>query len=200
MVDSRVARDEGTRQLADPRAMRALAHPLRVSLMELLLREGPLTATQAALLLDDSPGNLSWHFQTLAKYGFVEEAGGGRGRARPWRLVSAGTSFSSTDGDADKAQAATALERLFHQRADDGVQQWIAERHTYPDGWAAAGFATDALTYLTPTELQELGERVSELFLSFSERSLDRRKRPADSRPVHLVAFGHPLTPTPSGN
>lgn len=68
--------------------MRALAHPVRIALLEALRRDGPLTATRAAELLDDSPGNMSWHLQTLAKYGFVEEAGGGRGRSRPWRAVS----------------------------------------------------------------------------------------------------------------
>ncbi len=76
------------RDISDPRTMRALAHPVRLALLEALRREGPLTATRAAELLDDSPGNMSWHLQTLAKYGFVEEAGGGRGRSRPWRVVS----------------------------------------------------------------------------------------------------------------
>jgi hypothetical protein len=33
-------------------------------------------------MLDESPGNMSWHLQTLAKYGYVEEAGGGKGYSR----------------------------------------------------------------------------------------------------------------------
>ena len=66
--------------------MRALAHPLRVALLEVMRRDGAITATRAAELLDESPGNMSWHLQTLAKYGFVEETGDGRGRSRPRRL------------------------------------------------------------------------------------------------------------------
>jgi DNA-binding transcriptional ArsR family regulator len=54
------------RDISDPRTMRALAHPVRLALLEALRREGPLTATSAAELLDDSPGNMSWHLQTLA--------------------------------------------------------------------------------------------------------------------------------------
>ncbi|HYZ52738.1 MAG TPA: helix-turn-helix domain-containing protein [Streptosporangiaceae bacterium] len=66
--------------LTDPRALRALAHPIRVSLVGLLRREGPLTATQAGAMLGESPASCSFHLRQLAKYGLVEEAGGGRGR------------------------------------------------------------------------------------------------------------------------
>ena len=53
--------------ITEARAMRALAHPLRVALLEVMRRDGEITATQAAELLGESPGNMSWHLQTLAK-------------------------------------------------------------------------------------------------------------------------------------
>jgi hypothetical protein len=34
-------------------------------------------------MLGESPANCAFHLRTLAKYGFVEEAGDGRGRERP---------------------------------------------------------------------------------------------------------------------
>src|SRR6201985_3941873 len=74
------------RLITEARTMRALAYPLRVALLEAIRRDGEITASRAADLLDESPGNMSWHLQTLAKYGFVEETGEGRGRSRPWRL------------------------------------------------------------------------------------------------------------------
>ena len=46
-----VVRKEEPRKLTDPRVVRALAHPVRIALLEALLREGPLTATEAAELL-----------------------------------------------------------------------------------------------------------------------------------------------------
>ena len=41
------------RELTDPRAMRALAHPVRLALIELLGHVGTLTATQASDLLGE---------------------------------------------------------------------------------------------------------------------------------------------------
>ena len=41
-------------KLSDPRALRALAHPIRLALVGMLRQEGPLTATRAAALLGES--------------------------------------------------------------------------------------------------------------------------------------------------
>jgi len=74
----------------DPQTMRALSHPLRVSLIELLRREGSLSATQAATRLGASQASCSFHLRQLAKFGFVQEVEGVRGRARPYRLSARG--------------------------------------------------------------------------------------------------------------
>ena len=42
------------KELRDPRAMRALAHPLRLTLLELVGREGSLTSARAAELTGES--------------------------------------------------------------------------------------------------------------------------------------------------
>ena len=74
-------------KLTDAKAMRAVAHPVRMALIELFGYHETLTATQASEFLGESPANCAFHLRTLAKYGFVREAGGGKGRERPWRLV-----------------------------------------------------------------------------------------------------------------
>jgi predicted ArsR family transcriptional regulator len=180
--------------------MRALAHPLRVALLEALAREGPLTATQAADLLGDSPGNMSWHLQTLAKYGFVEEAGGGRGRSRPWQVVSNTHGFDTTAVDTVSSAANDALEATILQRVLQRLGEWWASRRSYPFEWRKAAFSSVALTYLTAEEMQQLGDDITELLTRYRDRTRDRAMRPEDALPVHIVAFGHPLNPTPSGN
>jgi DNA-binding transcriptional ArsR family regulator len=192
---------QGERRLiSDPRTMRALAHPVRIALLEALGREGQLTATAAAEILDESPGNMSWHLQTLAKYGYVEEAGGGKGRSRPWRIASVSNRFRTTSEDPEFDAAGEALESTFAARAQARLREWWTRRASYSFAWRDAAFASDSLAYLTAEELSEIGEEVAVLFGRYRERVLNKELRPPESQPVHLIAFGHPLPPTPSGN
>jgi DNA-binding transcriptional ArsR family regulator len=195
-----VARKEEPRKLTDPRVIRALAHPVRIALLEALLREGPLTATQAAELLADSPGNMSWHLQTLAKYGYVEEAEGGVGRRRPWRLVSMGTSYDENPDDTELSVAATTLTQIGNERAFDRVNRWMNERGSFPRDWQRAWFSTNNISYLLPEELRQLGEDINEVILRYRDRTVHPELRPEGSLPVSVLAYGFPIQPTPSGN
>jgi len=189
------------RDISDPRTMRALAHPVRLALLEALRREGPLTATRAAELLDDSPGNMSWHLQTLAKYGFVEEAGGGRGRSRPWRVVALTVSVKGGPlSDPEFASAEEALEASVQERSYQALREWRSGRRSFPDAWLTSAFSTHGLAYLTAEELKGLGDEIVALLTRYNSRLLDKADRPADALPVHIFAVGHPLPPTPSGN
>jgi DNA-binding transcriptional ArsR family regulator len=75
---------------ADVRAMRALTHPLRLDLMELLAANGPATAAACGRALGVPQANCSFHLRQLAKYGYVDEADQGADRReRRWRLTGA---------------------------------------------------------------------------------------------------------------
>jgi DNA-binding transcriptional ArsR family regulator len=185
--------------VTDARAMRALAHPLRVALLEAMRRDGEITATRAAELLGESPGNMSWHLQTLAKYGFVEETGEGRGRSRPWRITSASRRFETAMADPETANAGEALERTFVERTYNQLREWWSRRLTYPLKWRRAAFMTDSLRYLTAAELAEIMEEILAIYDRYADRN-DPANRPTGAVPVRLYAHGHPLTPTPSGN
>jgi DNA-binding transcriptional ArsR family regulator len=188
------------RLITDPRTMRAVAHPLRLALLEALGREGELTATRAAELLDESPGNISWHFQTLAKYGYIEEAGGRKGRSRPWRLASFSNQFTATAENPEAEAAGVALAGVSADRAFAHLREWWAGRSAYPHAWREAAFLNNSLSYLTAEEMSELGEELAEVLARYRGRLADRELRPADARPVALVAFAHPLPPSASGN
>jgi DNA-binding transcriptional ArsR family regulator len=188
------------RLVSDAQTMRALAHPVRMDLLDLMRREGEITATRAAEALDESPGNMSWHLQTLAKYGFVEETGDGKGRTRPWRLVSASNRFRVDIDDPAAGAAGEVLISQFIDRAVEKQRRWIAERNSYDPEWRDEGaFLNGSVSYLTPAEVTEISEAVVAIFERYNDRD-DPSRRPAGSRPVNLIAFGHPLPPTPSGN
>src|SRR3954469_8632498 len=107
---------ERPRQLTDPLAMRAMAHPVRLALMQAINDAGTLTATEAAERVGESPSNCSFHLRQLAKYGFVEAAPGGQGRERPWRAVNTGFSMTDVHEDPETAMAAGALARVVTER------------------------------------------------------------------------------------
>lgn len=197
---TRVARELQPRTLSDPREMRALAHPLRLELLEALTREGPLTATEAAEIVGESPANCSFHLRTLAKYGFVEEAEGGTGRARPWRRVALGQSFSENQADPSASVAATALAEMAHERTFQRIREFRAFREQVPPEWRDHAFNSDYLLYLTGEELQQVSEEMHAILFRYADRTYDRGNRPEGSRPVQLAVFGTPLPPSPSGN
>jgi DNA-binding transcriptional ArsR family regulator len=197
---TRVARDPHVKKLTDPLAIRAVAHPVRLALLEALMREGPLTATEAAELVGESPANCSFHFRTLAKYGFVEEVPGSTGRSRPWRRVAMGESIDLREqGEGEGGVAAHALAELSIERVYERLHTYLATGHTEPPEWQV-GFTNSSLLYLTPDELEDLGEQVRAIVdAKYRERTADVSKRPPGSRAVQYAAFGFPLPPTSSG-
>jgi DNA-binding transcriptional ArsR family regulator len=180
---SDTARALPMRRVADATTLRALSHPVRIQLMEALGMHGTMTATEVGERIGESPTTCSFHLRQLAKYGFVEEAGGGKGRARPWRLASQGLHLTSTPGDPESELAAEALGRLIHERQANRLQTWRATRHSYPEEWRRAAVNSEHLIYMTAAELQQLNDDIAKLIDS---RFQDRYFRPEDSPPGSL--------------
>jgi DNA-binding transcriptional ArsR family regulator len=191
------------REVTDARTLRALAHPVRIALIEELILGRAMTATEIGERIGESPTTCSFHLRQLAKYGFVEEAGGGKGRARPWRMTSIGMSFTDAHDDPETAIAAAALARLFRERQLGRYQTWLETRASYPRRWREAASDSEYLIYLTAEELEQLNRELAGLLWPrFQERLTDPAQRPAGSVPVDLLMFSYPigLPPTESGD
>ena len=183
-----------TREITDARTLRALAHPVRIALLEELLHGGAQTATEAGERIGESSTTCSFHLRQLAKYGFVEEAGGGQGRARPWRLTSLGMSFAPGDQEAEIASEATM--RLFRERQLARYETWRATRGSYPAEWRDAATDSQYVFYLTPDELQRMKAEVHEVltrWFRLDGRVEDPARRPPGSAPVETLLFSHPI-------
>src|SRR6476659_3643320 len=129
---------EKTLTLTDPRALRALAHPTRLKLVGLLRKHGPLTATQAGVLLDEVPASASFHLRQLAKYGLVEEAPGGRGRERPWQATARFTSWSGVGAGPQMEAAAQLLSSVVADRYHEMFIDWLEQQTQEPLEWQQA--------------------------------------------------------------
>jgi Helix-turn-helix domain len=184
-------------RLTDPRALRAYAHPVRMKLVGLLRTEGPLTATRAADLLGESSGTCSFHLRQLAKYGLVEEAGGGTGREKPWRATTTSTDWDATAGTPEVAAAASLLNTVIAEGYFEQLMRWLEARPDQPPEWQQANWLGDRILYVTAEELDELGRKVLELVDGYFERQIKPELRPPDARLVSYLhlAFPNDLRP-----
>jgi DNA-binding transcriptional ArsR family regulator len=184
------------RELTDPRSMRALAHPLRLSLLELLRHEGPLTATEAGERIGETPASCSFHLRQLAKYGFVEEAPRkGGGRRRPWRAVDMGMRFTDVHDDPETAEAAIGLERVLRDRNLRRAQAGLDGRLAQPREWRETLGMSDYTLYVTPDELRAVDEAILATARRYQHRIEDPAQRPEGSQPIQLLWMAYPYRP-----
>jgi DNA-binding transcriptional ArsR family regulator len=183
------------RQISDAQTMRALSHPVRIAIFETLSLEGPMTATEVGERIGESPTTCSFHLRQLAKYGFVEEAGGGKGRARPWRMKTDNISIRGNDNP-EAELAADVLAGMILERQRDRYRTWQDTKAAYPSEWRESAGESEYVVYLTAAELKQLREQVSEvIYPRFEERFTDPSKRPPGSVPVDMVMLSYPLSP-----
>lgn len=181
------------RELSDPRDLRAVAHPVRLRLLEQLGVRGPSTATELAeYLTDQSPANCSWHLRQLSRHGFIEEAGSGPGRQRRWKLVIESTTVAPDDDAPELARAADAFDDVLLERALTVRRAWRDSRRAEPKRWRDAAFGGHSWVWLTADETAALRDELGAVIERHVARIMDRfepENRPPGSRPVQLVAW-----------
>ncbi|MGW7531804.1 helix-turn-helix domain-containing protein [Amycolatopsis sp. NPDC054798] len=183
--------------MTDAKAMRALAHPLRLELLEHLALAGTLTAAQASELVGETPANCSFHLRTLAKYGFVQQAEGGRGRERPWRLIPGGIGTTEVRDDTETSANAQTLTDVIVNRHLETIRTYRASvQPSLPPEWQQLSGHISMITHLTVDEMRQLRTDILALLTQFADRGVRPSRRPPGSRPVQLFAFTMPRPPT----
>ncbi len=180
------------RKLSDPRALRAVAHPVRLEMMEQLAVHGPMTATELADRLDETPSNCSWHLRKLAEHGFVEEAEGGKGRNRPWKAVSQGMRWGEGDESPETARAGAALTQVMIERETARFTTSTARSREDTPQWRAASTSSTSMLWLTAEELNEINLAVRALLLNKIDRLQHPDRRPEGARLCAFLAWGVP--------
>ena len=157
-----------------------------------LRTEGPLTATQAGELLGESSASCSFHLRQLAKYGLAEEAGGGRGRERPWRATAMLTDVPAVADSPELAAASGLFRSIVAERYYEQMMAWLEARPDEPGEWQQAALFGDLYVYLTAEELTELGQQVDRLLYRYLDRNTQPELRPPGAR---LVSYIHVAAP-----
>lgn len=173
----------------DPQRIRALSHPVRLRLLE-LLDDGPATATECATAIGESVASCSFHLRMLAKYGWIEPAER-RGREKPWALVTHGRDVRPTPDDPDSVRTVAAMAAVWLEHEVEHVRTFLAAAPHEPDEWVQASTLYESKAWATAEELAELSRTVQRLTDLFDERRDDPTKRPPGARPIRVLAAVH---------
>ncbi|MFC8731033.1 helix-turn-helix domain-containing protein [Luteimicrobium sp. NPDC057192] len=188
---------ENARDL-DLATLKALSHPLRVRLWDLLVTAGPATSTTLARQTGESTGSTSYHLRQLASHGLVQEVPDrGTARERWWRAASGalrvrggGDEYETPSGGevvrAFGSQWASlragSLER-FHGRVIDRVE---------PERWVDASVDATSFAYLTLEELDALSAELGAVLEKYAGVARSREERPSTEHrriEVQVLAF-----------
>ncbi|QJU55253.1 helix-turn-helix domain-containing protein [Herbiconiux sp. KACC 21604] len=168
--------EEETRRPADRSldmtALRGLAHPLRVRMLDVLSTYGPQTASSLAERLAESSGVTSYHLRQLEQHHFIREVKGrGTARERWWERVPGGISIdSATLPSTAAARAANAIVTTEWHRNREALLGDFVRRgeHELSRDWIEASVVNTANARVTSEQLAELTaelERVTDEFL-----------------------------------
>ena len=184
-------------RLSDPRALRVLAHPLRLALLDRLMSFGPQTAAQCGTALGSNASNCSYHLRALARVGLVEPVGSTDRRERPWRATATGLEFGPGDvsGSPVSAAAALAVDELALAGDEELTRSARARHQRQPSDWRAAeAYHTYGLR-VTASELRLLVEEIDRLVRPYIGATRSDAPDAADVAHLRLLAFRHPQSP-----
>lgn len=163
-------------RLTDPSVLRALAHPARLRILDVLTERDGATATQCAEVVGLTPSACSWHLRQLAAAGLVRDAGRrgsegtgrGDGRERVWEATIPTWQVDTATIDADPTEAQgldMAVTQALLQAADATVEAFIvrAAQDLEPQPWLDASLVSNSTLRLTATELTEVARQVMQI-------------------------------------
>jgi hypothetical protein len=178
---------------SDPKSLRALAHPVRWRLIDVLAAEGTATVTRCAEATGESTATCSYHLGILAKYGFITRAADGAGREKPWQLVSRDLDLSAPGPDREGAEASRAAAAALLDVELTWLKESVRRSAAEPADWQGATRIMSVTAWLTPAEAREAAAQVQ---LTIDRRASRAGARHRDgTRPVRLFAAVAPVAP-----
>ncbi|MGO4594009.1 ArsR/SmtB family transcription factor [Leifsonia sp. 2TAF2] len=179
-------------------ALRALAHPLRVELMNELSDFGPATASMLAERLGESSGATSYHLRQLAKHDIiVEDTERGSGRERWWRMAPGGVTIGSPETLATPAgrEASELISLGWQQNNERRLASFLRRGlDTFGFEWMEASTLSTSHQELTIEQLAEFGRE----YYALQERLKEKWKAEnaggdAESKRVQVQFNAFPL-------
>lgn len=169
------SRPEG--RVLDAGALRALAHPLRVRLYDLLSQYGPQTASGLAALTGESTGATSYHLRALAKQDLIREvAGRGTARERWWDRPKGAVTLTNPEMAAT-ASGRAVMEAVHSETLTLRQQQlmsFITHGWEEDEQWLDKSLISTASARLTVEQMAELADRLQAVITETVDRYRDQ--------------------------
>lgn len=182
--------------ITDYRVLAAVAHPVRRRLLDVLRVEQAASVGVLADRLGVAVGSVSHHAKVLAGHGLIVEAPelARDARERWWRLGDARISWSNRAFADDPAGSvvAQAVDELSLRLQLERLTAWRAASDQADPAWQDAATSTDMWLRLTPTELAQVSEELTELLSRWRTREL-----PDDERREPVFVFAHVFPSNP---
>jgi hypothetical protein len=180
--------DTASQPATDPLALRALAHPIRWKLIDVLAAEGTATATRCSEVIGESTATCSYHLGVLAKYGYITRVAGAQWREKPWRLVQPDLNLSSAGLDDEQAAASRAAAAAFLDYELARLKDSLHRSADVLEGWQPAHKIMAATAWLTAPELRQAIAEIGQVLDRYANRGGTQTEHPKDSRPARLFA------------
>jgi DNA-binding transcriptional ArsR family regulator len=173
----------------DAPALKALAHPMRVQILQILRMQNRASVTSLARELGETTGATSYHLRQLARHGFVEEFDAGEpgekraGRQqRWWRMAVDQVHMTGFDflADEDTREAAGFLLREYHAERSRRLANWFATATRWPKAWQRASSDLDAGLELNPAQTRALADELAAVVEKYREMTPGRGARRVD--------------------
>ncbi len=157
--------------LRDPRAIKALAHPARLAVIDEFFAGRKLTATECAEIAGLSASAMSYHLRALEKWGIIRRSEAtGDGRERPWEAAGDHLMVDSAEPRASAAGEAVLVARLLdRQRAD--TLGWISNQDEAAAAWYESTAISSGVYWLNQQEAKQLSDGIATLLAGFQRRT-----------------------------
>jgi len=184
---------EGIRVL-DMTSLKALAHPLRVQIVDTLTTYGAHTASGLAARLGESSGATSYHLRQLEKHGFVvEDTSKGSARERWWVRSPDGISVMPIEyppGPAERS-AAELVTREWQVNRDALLNEFITHGSELEQRWFEASTLNTLSLRVTSDQLAELVAEIETITERYS--ALYKKEGVPGTRPVQIQLNAFPV-------
>jgi DNA-binding transcriptional ArsR family regulator len=191
-----MARDDSPRRLEmDAATVKALAHPMRVKILEVLQLRGQVSVTSLARELGETTGATSYHLRQLARHGLVEQCDPpeGGGRQRWWRMAVDELHMSGFEmlENEDTREAVTFLLREYQAERARKLANWFATAALWPMEWQQASSDMDGDLELNPKQARALADELKTV--------IDRYRAQRPGKGARKVDIQYAIFPADTG-